>query len=78
MSGVACTCLPRDVRVLLRNGSRSAFNGYRLAWSAYSAIQCTKCGRCWRSKASYVSASPDAPPDWAERSLPTANKESAP
>jgi hypothetical protein len=35
-------------------GNYSAFNGYRLARSDYSAVRCGACGACWRTRADYV------------------------
>jgi hypothetical protein len=80
MSGHACSCQPRRVRVLHRNQRRSAFDGYRVKWSPASTVQCRACGRTWRSQAAYVQAAPDAPPDWAERAFvpEPPEKESAP
>jgi len=65
--GASCYCTPRDRKawqVTARNVSRSAFNGYREAWSRYSEIRCTKCKSFWRTTAKYVKDLPDAPADW--------------
>lgn len=63
----ACTCDERRKpvsvrrwRVYQRLSHRSAFAGYRLTRSAYSAVICLSCGARWRSSASYVSQTPDA------------------
>jgi hypothetical protein len=61
-AGVPCRCQPPDRshwRVIDRNCNRSAFNGYRWAWSAYSSVQCRLCGGMWRTKAAYVRGLPD-------------------
>jgi hypothetical protein len=44
----------RAWRVIVRNGNRSAFNGYRWQYSAYSSVTCLACGRTGRTKAAYV------------------------
>lgn len=41
-------------RVLDRNCNYSAFRGYRLTYSDYSALICLTCGSVWRSKANYI------------------------
>lgn len=56
----ACRCRPRDVEVLQRKCSYSAFNGYRYAPSEYSTVRCRRCGAVWRTRAKYVDAAPDA------------------
>lgn len=45
---------PRQWFVLRRNESRSAFNGYRLQWSAFSTVECRVCGGWWKTKAKWV------------------------
>lgn len=69
--GCRCSAVPKPQRrrnwvVLQRNGNRSAFNGYRWQWSAYSACRCTRCGAVWRTKAAYVRDLPDAREDQRE------------
>lgn len=55
-----CTkCRAGTIEVLLRNGNRSAFNGYRFQSSLYSCIRCTACGHVWRSKGKGVALLPD-------------------
>lgn len=40
--------------VIQRKANRSAFSGYRLTPSDYSAVRCTVGGAVWRTKAKYV------------------------
>lgn len=51
-------------RVRQRNQNRSAFNGGRATWSAWSEIVCLAngCPGIWRTKASYVRDIPDERP----------------
>ena len=67
--GVAC--LDRSHRagwqVIQRHSRCSAFDGYRVMSSDYSAVRCSTCGRVWRTKARYVASLPDAPADWFRR-----------
>jgi hypothetical protein len=67
--GVFCDCCQRKVpieerwwEVLARHRRCSAFDGYRVRASAYSAVRCRVCGHVWRTKAAYVEKLPDAPP----------------
>lgn len=60
---------PRQWFVLRRNWTRSAFTGYRVAWSASSDICCRVCGSHWRSSASWVADLPDCE-YWPERHYP--------
>lgn len=59
--GYTCKCpeskKPLEQRrwvVWQRNANRSAFSGYRVTSSDYSAIQCHACRATWRSKCKYV------------------------
>lgn len=59
--GLCCSCpeskkplADRRWIVIQRNANASAFNGYRLTYSDYSAVQCHACGHVWRTKAAYV------------------------
>jgi len=52
--------------VLIRNESRSAFNGHRPRWSAMSLIACRVCGAQWRTKSRIVDSLPGCP-EWPER-----------
>jgi hypothetical protein len=61
-----CRCAERRKRigdrawvVVTRNGSNSAFNGYRWAHSDYSEVYCRKCRALGRTKASYVKYLPN-------------------
>lgn len=45
---------PRQWFVLVRNESRSAFNGYAACWSDYSLIHCRVCGASWRTRGAFV------------------------
>lgn len=47
-------------RVVKRNCSHSAFNGYRHARSDYSTVFCVTCQRCWRAKYPFMDSLPDA------------------
>ena len=59
-----CMCGTRTAwYVVERNCNYSAFNGYKWTWSPYSQVRCATCGRSWRTKAAYVRALPDTPPD---------------
>lgn len=51
-----------DWRVTMRNGNRSAFNGYKFTPSQYSELQCQRCGAVWRSNAAYVASVPSSEP----------------
>lgn len=59
--GPVCGCVERNKLiskrkwgVINRYCNYSAFNGYDLAPSDYSAIVCLCCQRTWRTRASYV------------------------
>ena len=66
-AGRACSHRPRadHVVVTAREGNRSAFNGYRWAPSAWSAVLCLTCGARWRSRARWVAECRDATEDEA-------------
>jgi hypothetical protein len=51
-----------EVRVVMRRGSLSAFNGYRWQRSRYSTVECFVAGCRWiaRTKAGYVDSLKDA------------------
>jgi hypothetical protein len=46
-------------RVMVRRANYSAFNGYHRTPSLYSQLTCTECGAVWRTKAAYVSHTPN-------------------
>jgi hypothetical protein len=48
-----------QVKVVVRMGNYSAFNGYRFTPSDYSLVVCDACGTSWRTKADYVSVCPN-------------------
>jgi len=67
--GPACSCPERDEPITVEAGSNrparlwvilsymcnhSAFNGYHMTSSEYSAVGCRRCGYIWRTKAKYV------------------------
>jgi hypothetical protein len=51
----------RNWVVRVRNGNRSAFNGYRWQSSDYSLVECLSCGAMGRTKAKYVARLEDRP-----------------
>lgn len=60
-----CRCGHRRAwRVWTRNGSYSAFNGYRFVSSDYSTVACEReeggCDAVWRTKANYVATLRDS------------------
>ena len=64
--GIACRCgehlkpvKERRWVVLQRNARCSAFDGYHVMSSDYSAVQCHRCGHVWRTKAGFVASLPD-------------------
>jgi hypothetical protein len=70
LSGVFCTAAKLHRGrwlVVQRNCNHSAFSGYRLTWSAWSAVWCPVCRSIWRTKAGYVASLPDAPANWFEK-----------
>lgn len=59
--GTVCKCpeskkpiAERAWVVYQRNQRCSAFDGYRVMYSEWSAVGCNKCSACWRTKAPYV------------------------
>ena len=66
MQGIACSCperaKPIESRrwfVIQRNARCSAFDGYRVMYSDWSAVQCHACGKVWRTKAAFVTSLKD-------------------
>ncbi|MFI1203539.1 hypothetical protein ACH4VR_29605 [Streptomyces sp. NPDC020883] len=43
-----------------RHYNQSAFNGYHRTPSLYSLLRCQQCDAAWRTKAAYVTTTPDA------------------
>ena len=53
--------------VIQRKCNASAFNGYQITPSDYSAVLCPLCPTIWRTKAAFVDSLPAAPADWHNR-----------
>lgn len=50
--------------VIQRKCNCSAFNGYHVTPSDYSAVLCPLCPTVWRTKAAFVDSLPASPADW--------------